>query len=97
MSSRKPLCAVPSCDRPRATGEYCAAHHLRLVTVGDVRADQPIRKRRTGKQATHCRVCGRTPVVFQSLCAAHRYRLKNLGSVFAEYSIGDPALRKASR
>lgn len=38
-----PSCSIDSCERPRRSAGYCAAHYARLHRVGDALAEIPLR------------------------------------------------------
>lgn len=89
----KKSCSVDECDRATYARGLCAGHYTRLYTVGDVRADVPLRaQRRRETQPESCpvvasgRVCDR-PISARGLCKTHYDRLRRFGDVQADQPI----------
>jgi 5-methylcytosine-specific restriction endonuclease McrA len=75
----KATCSVENCGRPGRSNGWCQAHYLRLMKVGDVQADIPIRVSRPGST---CVVDGCERLIHgRGFCKLHYLRWSRSGEV----------------
>lgn len=78
------LCAVPTCDKPRASRGWCQGHYLRWKVHGDVDADRPLGVKRP-QGSIQCSVENETGRCANSArargwCQGHYQRWKKNGT-----------------
>ena len=83
---RPKQCAVDGCERPAESRGWCHGHYQRWRNTGDVRAQQPVARRRQAEQC-HVEDCTRS-AHGRGLCRTHLARLTERGDVIAEIPIG---------
>lgn len=78
-------CGVATCPNPHSSRGYCSGHAARLVRLGDVQADRPLRERRVRPKGTICSVetCNE-PQKVRGWCVGHYRRVFDTGELRPE-------------